>query len=78
MTIRIKAPRAWTRKEYIGAFFEKRDSSESPVRIVRESDWKRLLKLVKEVDLYIQGCEREKQHMPLPLIHALDALKGAK
>lgn len=77
MTIKIKAPRAWANDE-LTASGKKSWGGTVPVRIVRESDYRKLLRLVKEADLYIQGCEREKQHMPLPLIHALDALKGAK
>ena len=77
MTIKLKAPRAWSADDMNEAWGPKYPG-DVPVRIVRESDYRKLLRLVKEADLYIQGCEREKQHMPLPLIHALDALKGAK
>jgi hypothetical protein len=74
MTIRIKAPRAWTRKEYIGAFFKKRDSNESAVRIVREADWKRLMKLVRLVEVFNGSADVTWDEIEA----ALDALKGAK
>jgi hypothetical protein len=72
VTIKIKAPRAWSRKGYIGAFFKKQDSTESAVRIVRESDYRRLLKLVRAVEFYEETGGGE------DAIDALDALKGAK
>lgn len=49
MTIRIKAPRAWFDLSP-GYKFPKSSKYEIPYRIVRESDWRKLMKLVRAVE----------------------------
>jgi hypothetical protein len=51
MTIKIRAPKAW---EYPDGTVSKQSiwDGERPVRIVRESDWRKLMALVKAVEAY--------------------------
>lgn len=49
MTIKIKAPRAWTYPDLVGTWNHRFENC-VPIRIVRESDWRKLMKLVKVVD----------------------------
>ena len=72
MTIKLKAPRAWALPGSDCAGAGRIDANEVPVRIVRESDWKRLMKLVRAVEFYEETGGGE------DAIEALDALKGAK
>ena len=72
MTIKIKAPKAWAYETLAGEVSSgtahtKTDIACIPVRIVRESDWRKLMKLVREVEAT--------EIMPTPLWDALQALK---
>ena len=73
MTIKLKAPRAWSHKDYPRDAYHDRSNGDIPVRIVREADWKRLMKLVRAVEAVdpAGGSTHE-------IFAALDALKGAK
>ena len=53
MTIKIKAPVIWLREADLHGFLSERCSvSENKYRIVSESDWRKLMKLVKAVEKY--------------------------
>ena len=74
MTIKIKAPRAWSSDPNLGAWnADLKTDICKPVRIVREADWRRLMKLVRAVESVdpAGGSTHE-------IFEALDALKGAK
>jgi hypothetical protein len=55
MTIKIKAPRAYSDRNLYRAQQYKEACTLVPVRIVRESDWRKLMKLVKAADGYRGG-----------------------
>ena len=72
MTIKIKAPRAWA-DGYGYTCQRKHSDYDKPVRIVRESDYRKLLKLVRAVE-----SQELNYVLPAGIYAALDALKGAK
>ena len=74
MTIKLKAPRAWSERERLSYATVCKDILDSPcpVRIVREADWKRLMRLVRAAETTAQWDATD------CLNEALDALKGAK
>lgn len=72
MTIRIKAPRAWSCDECPGEAGPRSYHGDIPVRIVRESDWRKLMKLVRAVENYAVPDGKNKYYN---LMDALDALK---
>jgi hypothetical protein len=58
VTIKIKAPRAWSHDPKLGAWnADLKTDLCKPVRIVRESDWRKLMKLVRacEVDYLLMA-----------------------
>ena len=73
MTIKIKAPRAWGTPNQAVAGVHKM-YEDIPVRIVRESDWRKLMKLVRLCEEHMNGC----RDFDLDLDEALDALRGKK
>ena len=75
MTIKIKAPRAWANDE-LTASGKKSWGGTVPVRIVREADWRKLMKLVRECEPLYDSTGRTNRE--LFILAALDALKGAK
>ena len=57
MTIKIKAPKAWAYETLAGEVSSgtahtKTDLACIPVRIVRESDWRKLMKLVRAAEIH--------------------------
>ena len=72
MTIKIKAPRAYALPGSDCAGQGRIDDDEIPVRIVREADWRRLMRLVRAAETVAQWDTTGYLH------EALDALKGAK
>ena len=72
MTIKIKAPRAWGAPNQTVAGVQKM-YEDIPVRIVHESDWRKLMKLVRE-------CEASEKSggTSWGVWSALDALRGKK
>ena len=76
MTIKLKAPRAYfTPGLYVTPYRGSRHSE--PVRIVRESDWRKLMKLVRAIEEY-DGDGDAVESIPADVWKAYDALKGAK
>ena len=73
MTIKIKAPRAWGAPNQTVAGVQKM-YEDIPVRIVREADWKRLMKLVRCVEDFNENADRTWDEIEA----ALDALRGKK
>ena len=75
MTIKIKAPKAW---EYPNGMVSKQSiwEGERRVRIVRESDWHKLMKLVKAVDMYVRTESTEARWDAV--VNALEALEKKK
>ena len=71
MTIKIKAPRAWGTPNQTVAGVQKM-YEDIPVRIVHESDWRKLMKLVRGVEI----CEESGDDTVI--WKALDALRGKK
>ena len=72
MTIKIKAPRAWAYETLAGEVSSgtahtKTDIACIPVRIVRESDWRKLMRLVRAVE----ACDK----VPLDVCRAIVAMK---
>jgi hypothetical protein len=72
VTIKIKAPRAW---EYPNGRVSKQSNwtGEWRVRIVRESDWRKLMRLVKAVENHCAGTVAV-----YDICDALDALEKKK
>ena len=68
MTIKIKAPKAWGNDKYPGITSDRKEFEDYPVRIVRESDWRKLMKLMRMCELY--------GDLPDGIYMALDALRG--
>lgn len=50
MTIKIKAPRAWANDKYPGITSDRKCHEDYPARIVHESDWRKLMKLIRAVE----------------------------
>ena len=57
MTIKIKAPRAWSSEAQKAACQSQVVPGQIPVRIVRESDWRKLMKLVRAVEEHERSTE---------------------
>lgn len=76
MTIKIKATMAWGEKGE-GYARQRRLGGEVRVRIVREADWKRLMKLIRAIEEY-DGDGDAVESIPADVWAAYDALKGAK
>lgn len=76
MTIKIKAPRAWIADVSLPCLGKRWADDERPVRIVREADWRKLMKLVRECEPLYNSTGRTNRE--LFILAALDALKGAK
>jgi len=77
MTIKIKAPRAW---EYPNGTIRKNNYQwvgEWRVRIVRESDWRKLMRLVKACEAHAADEENIGLHW-MDAVAALDALEKKK
>jgi hypothetical protein len=72
MTIKIKAPRAW---EYPDGTVSKQSiwDGERRVRIVRESDWRKLMKLVKAMEAHCNSSVSVSD-----ICEALEALEKKK
>ena len=75
MTIKVKAPRAWW-SDQVGVSFAEPPKSygAKTVRIVRESDWKKLMKLLRCVEDFNENSDRTWDEIE----EALDALRGKK
>ena len=73
MTIKIKATKAWANDE-LTASGKKIWGGTVPVRIVRESDWRKLMKLLRCVEDFNENADRTWDEIE----SALDALKGAQ
>ena len=74
MTIKIKAPVIWLEEADLRGFLSKRCSvSENKYRIVRESDWRKLMKLVRAVEGYCDG-----RYLLNDVYDALEALQEKK
>lgn len=71
MTIKIKAPVIWLDESHLHGFLSKRcDEYEKRYRAVSESDWRKLMKLVKAMEGHCSGT------FCLPdICEALEALK---
>ena len=80
MTIKLKAPRAWSERERLSYATVCKDILDSPcpVRIVREADWKRLMRLVRACEPLSDRRDEHLTGRELFIVDALDALKGAK
>ena len=81
MTIKIKAPRAWAQPDMTNAGIGQKLHGDIPVRIVREADWRKLMKLVRTVEN--AADDREVDLCPcstcsIKMREALDALRGKK
>jgi hypothetical protein len=76
MTIKIKAPKAW---EYPNGMVSKQSiwEGERRVRIVRESDWHKLMKLVKAVDDFNRVDDWRRSRWAV-VVDALEALEKKK
>ena len=77
MTIKIKAPRAWG-DEGEGYARQLRLGGGIRVRIVREADYRRLMKLVRACEPLSDRRDEHLTGRELFIVDALDALKGAK
>ena len=76
MTIKLKAPRAWLYPEDVVAVQQHdKNTLEIPFRLVREADWRKLMKLVRACEVQEETAFRSGK---LLMLEALDALKGAK
>jgi hypothetical protein len=76
MTIKIRAPKAW---EYPDGTVSKQSiwDGERRVRIVRESDWRKLMKLVKAVEAHSYDNGNTGLHW-WDAVDALEALEKKK
>ena len=76
MTIKIRAPKAW---EYPDGTVSKQSiwDGERRVRIVRESDWRKLMALVKAVDDFNRVDDWRRSRWAV-VIDALEALEKKK
>ena len=74
MTIKIKTTVIWMRESYLRCFLNKRlNNEQKQYRAVSESDWRKLMKLVKVVEGHCSGT----YHLP-GICEALAALKEKK
>jgi len=55
MTIKIKAPKAWLLEDDFRFYGNRVSSEEQSYRIVRESDWRKLMALVKAMETHCNG-----------------------
>lgn len=55
MTIKIKAPKAWQWGDELTLGKSRQFPEDKSVRIVRESDWRKLMKLVRHADNWVFG-----------------------
>ena len=84
MTIKIKAPRAYyQRYEHVLREEHKYYAvtglrATEPVRIVREADWRKLMKLVRACEPLLLWEPEYCNEKEIAIQDALDALKGAK
>jgi hypothetical protein len=76
MTIKIRAPKAW---EYPNGTVSKQSiwEGERPVRIVRESDWRKLMALIKAVDDFNRVDDWRRSRWAV-VVDALEALEKKK
>lgn len=72
MTIKIKAPKAWTYPDLVGTWNHRFENC-VPIRIVRERDWRKLMRLVKACEDY-----KECDGAGWVVVDALDALRKKK
>jgi hypothetical protein len=77
MTIKIKARRAYSDRNLYRAQQYKEACTLVPVRIVRESDWRKLMKLVKACEAHSYDTGNTGLHW-WDAVNALEALEKKK